>query len=239
MNKEQIIKVINNESLPDSCHNADYLETQNSWVIRSDHYAFKIRKPQQATGAELTDVESRKEICNKELALNKLLGGRFYEDVIPIQKIIGKNTDDTNHIEVVDYALQMKRLDDTRKLSERLKTGNINESLIKDIARMLLRFHHKTKIIKDTFNITRFQNEFEEIKRCTEFVEELLGNQYEKMIYDSIVISKAFLANYRNLIHERTISGFVRDGHGDLSSDKIYLSLISFSTPAGASPSWP
>ncbi|NJM14086.1 MAG: hypothetical protein HC896_00660 [Bacteroidales bacterium] len=44
MNKEEIIQIIVNEALPDTCYNADYVETPNSWIIRSDYYAFKIRK---------------------------------------------------------------------------------------------------------------------------------------------------------------------------------------------------
>lgn len=223
MNTKQIMKVINNRSLPDSFKNADYLETQNAWVIRADHHAFKIRKPQQASGDELKDAESRKEVCYKELLLNKLLAGKFYEDVIPVKNMSVNTTGRHDNDEVVDYALKMKRFDESKKLSEFLKTGNITGEMVKDISKMLVRFHQKAKIIKNSFNISRFQNVFEEIKRCGQFAGELLGSHYERIISESISASEAFLTRNSYQIHQRNISGFIRDGHGDLSAEKIFL----------------
>ena len=222
MNTKQIIQVIDNKALPDSCYNADFLETSNSWVLRSDHYAFKIRKPQLLTGTDLL-IGDRKKMCNKELKLNRMLSEKVYEDVIPVRKI-KSNSPGEYESNIVDYALKMKRLDDSQKLLYRLKDRNITDDQVRDIAHVIARFHQKTKSISIKYDpVTYLQKEFDEIKRCDLFVQELLGVHYKSVIYIALGISKKFLNDNRGLIKDRAASGFVHDGHGNLSADNIYL----------------
>jgi uncharacterized protein len=224
MNTQQIMQVINDKALPDSCLHADYLETPDSWVIRSDHYVFKIRKPEQSTGLDLSMVEDRREICKKELKLNKMLTKNVYMKVIPITQINKEIHGETDsNIEILDYALKMKRLDENIKLITGLRNNSVTEDQVKDIATAIAEFHKKTDIIKNTFNVTRFQNEFADICRCDLFVRDLLGEDEYSSIYESIKLSKKILNDHRYYIQERTITGFIRDGHGDLSAENIFL----------------
>ncbi len=198
MNTEEIIQVIENEALPDTCNNADYVETPNSWIIRSDNYAFKIRKPVQANGKDLSTTEQRKNVCLKELKLNKTLAGKTYEDVFPLKKVGSEKQEpgETRFI-VVDYALKMKRLPDNKNLFESLKQRDISKEEIKEIASTIAKFHKKADTVKNTFNITGFQKEFEEIKRCEDFMLDAFGETYIEAIYKSIEASKEFLNDNR------------------------------------------
>lgn len=224
MNTKQIIQIIENEALPDTCNNADYVETPNSWIIRSDNYAFKIRKPVQANGKDFLTAEQRKNICLHELKLNKPLAGKIYEDVIPLKRVRNENQEPGHaNLIVVDYALKMKRLSKEKNLFENLKNKTIAKEQIYDIAATIAKFHKKAGIVKNTFNITGFKKDFEEIKRCEDFVRDLFGEAYIETIYKSIQVSKKFLSDNRYVIQERTIEGFVRDGHGNLNATKIFL----------------
>lgn len=224
MNKEQIIQVIENESLPDTWTKADYVETPNSWIIRSDNHAFKIRKSIQANGQDLSNLELRKETCLKEVKFNKPLAGKVYEEVIPLKKInTKKSAPKEKELIVVDYAVMMKRLDEKQKLLRLIKKGEITNDQIREIASVIAKFHKKADIVKNTFNITRFQERYEEIKRCEDFASDLLGENQVSTIYKSIEFSKEFLSDYRLYIQERTIEGFIRDVHGNLKADTIYL----------------
>ncbi|NJM14087.1 MAG: hypothetical protein HC896_00665 [Bacteroidales bacterium] len=133
-----------------------------------------------------------------------------------------KEPGETNLI-VVDYALKMKRLPDNKNLFELLKHQDISKKEIKEIAVAIAKFHKKSAIVKNTFNITGFQKDFEEIKRCKDFMLDAFGETYIETIDKSIQVSKEFLNDNRNCIQERTIEGFVRDGHGNLSATKIFL----------------
>jgi len=224
MNKEQIMQVIHNKSLPDSCKNVGYLETANSWVILSDHFAFKIPKPYQATGEDLTDVEDRKVLCYKEFELNKMLTTKVYEGVVPIKKVgivpVGINE---SRDEVVDYALKMKRLDDSRKLTENIKRGEITFALIDKIVAAIADFHQKTKIVHRPVGPKKLQDGFNEIIRCSLFVQEFLGEQYKDTLRKSIIASGRFLNKHEFEIIGRYKLNMIREIHGNLSAEKIYL----------------
>jgi uncharacterized protein len=222
MNTKQIIQVIKNENLPDTFNNVDYVETPNSWIIRSDNHAFKIRKPVQANGKDLTTTEQRKNICLKELELNKPLAGKTYESVVSLKKVGAGNLMPW-HTNTEEHALKMKRLREEKNLFELLKNKKISREQLENIAAAIASFHQKADIVKNTINITGFQDEFEEITRCDEFVRELFGEKYLETIYNSIETSKEFLSDYRYFIQERTLKGFIRDGHGNLSASRIFL----------------
>lgn len=222
MNTKQVIQVLDNALLPDSFTRADYLETTNSWIIRSDHHAFKIRKPLQYSGKDLSDLEKRKEYCYQELNVNRLLATNIYEDVVPVRQIPRAVQKDEKNT-IMDYALQMKRLDESEKLLHFLRDKNLDKNTIYKIVDGIVSFHQQAEIIKDTFNITLFQQEFEEIKRCDLFVSDMFGEEYCEAISRSIRASKYFLSEYRFFIQNRTITGYIRDGHGNLSAETIFI----------------
>jgi uncharacterized protein len=226
MNTEQIKQVIENEALPDTCTNVDLLETLNSWLIRTDNNAFKIRKPTQSNGRMLLNIEERKMLCLKELDLNRKLAHAIYKDVIPVRKL-GKKSPSTKNIsdnvQVIDYALHMKKLDDNDKLLVRIKERNLTKIALKNLAKRIAEFHKQAEVIKNAFNIKSFQREYNEIERCDYFISELLGGKYLQLMYESMQSIQLFLGKNRYQIHERTIAGFIRDGHGELSAENIYM----------------
>jgi len=223
MNTEEIIHVIENKALPDTCNDVDYLETPNSWIILSDNHAFKIRKQVQENGKELPTFEQRKNICLKELKLNKPLAGKTYESVVAL-KSTGKEVAGANHANFKEeHALKMKRLEKEKSLFEILKKSNISSEEIREIATTIAEFHKNSNIVKNTFRITEFQEEYEEIKRCRDFVLVLFGETYLNIINKSIQVSKNMLNKNRYFIQQRTIEGYVRDGHGNLNANKIFL----------------
>ncbi len=224
MNTGQIVQLLSYEVFTGPHNDADCLETLNSWVIRSDQYAFKIRKPQQSTGVDLSGLENRKSVCYKELELNKLLARKIYEDVVPVRKTAGNSSalQDYN-AEPLDYALKMKRLDESKNILNLLKNKNINTSQINEIAAILSRFHKKCGIVRNVFNSVAFQREFEEIKRCEIFVNDLIDDEYVPLIEKSIEASRKFLARHQYYMLERDLSGYIRDGHGNLTAENIFL----------------
>ena len=229
MNTQQIQQIIHNEALPDSCKHADYLETDRSWIIRSDHLFFKIRKPVQCNGTDQSNIENRKNICRKELTLNEILGKKIYKDVIPIKKIYKRKQGiESNRIEVIDYALKMKRPDNTKNLLLHLKKGTVKKSQIKELALLIAAFHNKTNVVKNKFDIDLFRENMEETKRCRLFVKELLSHEYSTFISESIKTSNHILKQYYSFIYERAVRGYIRDGHGNLSADNIFLDDPSY-----------
>jgi uncharacterized protein len=70
MNIDQINKLVDDCLLPDTCENSSLIETHISWVILTDKYAFKIKRPVKLSFLDFSTPDKRKYYCNEEVALN-------------------------------------------------------------------------------------------------------------------------------------------------------------------------
>lgn len=120
------------------------------------------------------------------------------------------------------YSIVNKIPKQSDTLNTLLKEGKLGNRDIDKIASALAEYHKDLDIVRNAFDINGFQDDYEEIKRCSEFVDELLDPSYSALISKSIVISRKFLNSLRLVIQERVITGMMRDGHGDLNASSIF-----------------
>ena len=221
MNEKQIQQLKENCGLPDSCNNLDFKETHISWIILTDNYAFKIKKPVQFPFLDFTSLEKRKHYCREELELNKRLAPDMYLKVVPItQDMIESEKNDDS---VIDYAVQMKRMDNAKEMGVLLAKDEVKEDDIDKLAKRVADFHDKTRIIKNVFNTTEFQKNYAEILEEYDFVKKNLGEEWAEKMKSCSDKSNIFLNKRRNYMNDRIIRGFIRDCHGDLNAHNIFL----------------
>lgn len=227
MDKEQILKIKDECLLPDTCnqHSALY-ETHISWVVLTDQYAFKIKRPVKLSFVDFSTLEKRKYFCHQEVELNRRLAPEMYLDVYPVTRkmIQGKiDSDEEDQDEIIDYAVQMKRMDNDRQMDKMLKENQVNEDHISALALKIARFHKNTRIVKNAFNTSRFQKEYADIETELTEINQRLGTGWGEKV--SICKRKAydFLNNHRSYCNDRILNDFQRDCHGDLNASNILL----------------
>lgn len=223
MDKEQINKLKDDCLLPDTCENSSLIETHISWVILTDNYAFKIKRPVKLSFLDFSTPDKRKYYCNEEVALNRRLAPEMYIGVFPIKQDLlqGKMPDKEN--EIVDYAVQMKRMDNDREMDKLLTKNKVSESQLEKLARKIAGFHNEAKIMKDPFDTLGFQQEYADILTVSDVIVNELGKDWNTKVEQCIARSKNYLNNIRSYNNERIISGFQRDCHGDLNASNIFL----------------
>ncbi len=86
MNREQIDKMKDDCLFPDTCNNCAISETHISWIVLTDQFAFKIKRPEQLTFLDFSTLEKRQFFCNREVELNRRLAPEMYIGVVPINK---------------------------------------------------------------------------------------------------------------------------------------------------------
>jgi len=220
MNNEQVQILANNCSLPDTCQNVTRIETHISWIVLTDQYAFKIKRPVKYSFLDFSTLEKRKYFCNQEIVLNKRLAPNMYLRVVPISReMLG----DKHSEEIVDYAVQMKRMDNDREMGNLLAKNKVAEHDIDKLVDKIARFHQKAEIVKNAFNTVGFQSNYEEIKDDIDYIQAKIGDEWVSKIEESIEESNVYLNEHRNYINERIIRGYRKNCHGDLSSHNIFL----------------
>ncbi len=203
---------------------ADYQleETHISWVLLGPHRAYKIKKPVRFDFLDFSTLAQRKYYCERELQLNRRLTEGVYQAVVPVRRSGGMV-----HLggvgEVVDYAVQMKRLDSAQRMDLRLEAGGVGARDMQQLARQLAAFHRSATPIRCPIPAARHAADFAAIGSVRPTLERLHGPEAGAALEGSTGRAAQFLEAQAGRLEERHAAGFVVDGHGDLHGRNIFL----------------
>jgi uncharacterized protein len=222
MNRAEIDRLIHEGKWPCSCTMPKLIETHISWVLMCDEFVFKIKKPMQYPFLDFSTSEKRKYFCEREVELNQRLTTDMYLDVVPVHEEFGKLFVGESTGAVIDYAVQMKRMDTEREMDILLKHGKVTKQDILSLTERIAEFHLQARIIEHK-DPTDIHEKFNDLVSVRAYLREQLGQAVVEIIDDAIRASDTFFSNHRQLLIDRVQAGFVRDCHGDLHSRNIFL----------------
>lgn len=221
MTDKEVKKLLKKHDIPGQCSKPELVETHISWVILCDDFAYKIKKPVKYSFLDFTTLEKRKYFCKQELALNLRLTD-IYKDVLPVNQN-GKRFNIGGEGEVVDYAVQMKRIDSGLEMDCLLVSGEVSVEQIQQLAGLLAAFHLKAARIDKPFDGKKFQKRFNDISIVAPFLQEEGYKDAESVIRSAIDHSDVFQEKYSSHFQKRIEDGWLRDVHGDLHAANIFL----------------
>ncbi len=222
MDKNQIKSIIGNCSFPGKCENSELVETHISWIILAEDFAYKIKRPVKFSFLDFSTLEKRKHFCEEELKLNRRMEPEMYLDVLPVTSDL-KITGGGQSAEIIDYALKMKRMDNSKAMDKLLAENKVTSAHIDKLAKKVAGFHKNARVIKNAFGTLEFHEEFADISNQYDFISEKLGDESKQKVSMCIDNSFTYLNKIRSFSNERIITDFQRDCHGDLNASNIFL----------------
>lgn len=195
---------------------ARVVQTHTSWVLILSDVVYKIKKPVNFGFLDYSTLEKRKEMCYKEVELNRRLCQWIYLGVVPISEENGEwiVEEDT---EVVEYAVKMRKIPEGRVLFNRLGKST-KEDLIK-VARRVADFHQKAKRVDEFGKIEIMKFNTDENFSQTE---KYIGITINEGDYEFIKNrTNRFYEVYKDLFEKRINEGKIRDGHGDIRTEHV------------------
>lgn len=209
-------------SFPGKCENPELVETHISWIVLAEDFVFKIKRPVKLSFLDFSTRDKRKQFCEEELKLNSRLEPEMYLDVLPVTQDlqIAENGEEAG---IIDYALKMKRMDNSKEMNKLLAENKVTEAQIEKLAEKIARFHKNARVIKNAFRTLQFQEEFADIANQYDFISKKIGDDTKQKVSMCIENSFNYLNKIRSFSNERIISGFQRDCHGDLNATNIFL----------------
>ncbi len=223
MDIKQIHALINNRSLPGNYCKSSLTETHISWIILTDDFAYKIKRPARFSFVDFSSLDKRKHFCKKELQLNSRLAPEMYIDVLPVTKNMVEAETENVEEEIIDFAVQMKRMDNSREMDKMLGRNEVTAGEIDRLAIKIADFHNRVDIIDKPFDVDDIQETYSDIETVTPYLKEKAGKEMLSKVTDCIDGSNRFLKENAALINERVMRGYRRDCHGDLNSYNIFL----------------
>ncbi|NNK80129.1 MAG: hypothetical protein HKO93_01415 [Flavobacteriales bacterium] len=199
------------------------VSTHISWVLLCEKKAYKIKKPFKLSFLDFSSLSKREFFCQEELKLNQRLTEGVYLNVLEIRKLDGRIYLGGSSGELIDYALEMKRLDNSREMTTLLKNGLINKADIDSIAERLVRFHQSTEIVKGASSSQVLLEDFCDISQTKDAIVDIISDLAWQRLDGSLGEISEYLDLNSDLISERDDKGFIRDCHGDLHSGNIFL----------------
>lgn len=223
MTKEEINQLYNSLSTKATSQGSELIETHISWVILSDEFAYKIKKPLNLHFLDFSSLAARKQSCEVEFELNRRLAKEMYLGVLPVRKN-GKSWQiGEGQGEIVDYAVWMKRMDLETEMPKLLANNKVKPSHIRQLARQVAHFHQEAKVVKPGWDKEELKKEFNDLISTIDIVIEELGEKYGDLLNEALIISDVFLDKYWPRIQERIEAGYIRNVHGDLHAGNIFL----------------
>jgi hypothetical protein len=224
---------------PDSAGRAapiELVQTHISSVFLTAGHVFKFKRPVRLGFADFSALADRERFCHAEVTLNRRLAEGVYLDVLPLceapreEPRAAEGADGAGYAlggggPVVDWCVVMRRLPAERMLDQRLRGGTLDEAELEALARVLVDFHGRPEAADAA--LARFgelpvlrENWDENFRQSEPFV----GQVLERADFDALREAvEGWLTRNEALLHARAQGGYVRDGHGDLRCEHVYL----------------
>lgn len=224
MTAEQIRSIVRTGALPGPSASVELVETHISWVLLTPTYAFKIKKPVTLGFLDFGTLDKRLFYCTEELRLNRRLAPEMYLGILPVVEIYGLPEIRTNGEPVIDYAVQMLRMDNQRQMDRLLQQNKVTGAHMAQLAQVLAAFHRKNILsAAPGYHPASHWADFAELYRYREEIEQYIGPAGCSKMQRWRSQLPEFLERHSTRLVKRLEDGFWVDGHGDLHTRNIFL----------------
>jgi hypothetical protein len=199
------------------------IQTHISWVFLTGKFAYKVKKPVDFGFLDFTTLEKRKHYCEEEVRLNSRFSPEMYLGVLPIVRSDG-GFRVNGRGEAMEYAVKTLEMPQDALLSNRLRDGRVTGDMIADIAKVVADFHRRAEtggeINEGGSTRTIAFNWKENFEQTRDFVGTTLPRGQYEFISERV---NAFISGNSSLFEARVKGGRIRDCHGDLHSQSIFI----------------
>lgn len=199
-------------------------ETHISAVHLLEADVYKVKKPVNFGFLDFSTREQRRAACEAEVRLNRRLSPDVYLGVVPITR----DSKGQHHIggegEVVEHAVHMRRLPDEERADLLLARGALGPPEVDRIAEAIVRFHASCRSDETTAEHGKAEaiavNVEENFAQTRDVLTHYMSDAEAAEIEE---YQRGALVELSHIFAERIERGAVRDGHGDLRLEHVYL----------------
>jgi aminoglycoside phosphotransferase family enzyme len=201
----------------------ELVETHVSWVFLAGDRVVKVKKPVSYGFIDHTALDFRRRSCEDEVRLNHRLTDGVYLGVAPIvcgtagYRVGGEGTP-------VEWATLMRRLPAEGMLDALLAAGETPPHLGDRLADRLVPFHRDGAAPcdgpADEVAAAASAVVTENLAELEPFAGGPLGRVQLGLVTEAL---RGFIAERGDLLHDRAVAGWIREGHGDLRAEHVCL----------------
>ncbi len=221
---ELVRSLLQPDAYPHPVRGLHLRETHVSYLFFTGDTVYKVKKPVDLGFLDFTTLERRRHFCRREVELNRRISPEVYLGVVPITRRGG-----CFHVQgrgrPVEYAVAMKQLPEERALRALLGQGRVSRARIESIAEVVADFHRRAPTSPRITRLGDLATVSGNVEENFEQTRKYVGLCITGDCFDDLeAYSRAFLRVHAGEFRRREAAGRVRDGHGDLHADNVFLS---------------
>lgn len=194
---------------------ARVVETHSSVLFFVGDRVHKLKKPVDLGFLDFSTREARHDACHLEVALNRRLAPDAY---LGVEDLIGVDG------EPIDHLVAMRRMPDDRRLSRCVERGDDVSDALRQIAHLVAALHDATgpdarhdQLATLSAVRARWVAGFDALREVSAPAPYAERNErIEHLVH-------RYLDGRSELLGNRIRRGWIRDGHGDLQAEDIFL----------------
>lgn len=217
---DTIAFLMRRDSYPGAVGEIERIDTHGAIVFLAGERAYKLKRAVKLPYLDFSTVEKRRQVCERELRLNRRTAPALYLDLLPIRR----GADGALHFggegEVADWVVVMKRFPQDALFDRLCASSRLDSSMMGPLADTICHFHAGAEPVKDALWLPA-------IWRIIETLDEtLLGAPAASLALSApsyLAALRGELERREPLLLRRQEAGYVRRCHGDLHLKNIVL----------------
>ena len=194
------------------------IETHFAWVFLSGDRAYKLRKPVRRDPMDYGSLDARRRDSEAEVRLNRRLAPQTYLGILALTRDAAGELALGGEGEVVDWLVEMRRLDRSQMLDERLRRGSVAPGELRRVADWLAAFYaREAPAVHDGATLAaRLRAQLAANRRVLDTLDAAAAARLHGA-------QAAFVEARRDWLQARAAGGCVIEAHGDLRPEHISL----------------
>lgn len=194
------------------------IETHFAWVFLASDRAWKLRKPVRRDPMDYSTLDARRRDSEAEVRLNRRLAPDAYLGVRPLTLGPGGQFAIGGPGVVVDWLVEMRRLDRRRMLDAMLASGGVTEDGLRPVVELLGDFyaHEPSAVVDGAALDARLRAQVAANHRVIATIDGAGADALRSA-------QLAFLDARRGWLDARVAGGCIVEAHGDLRPEHILL----------------
>lgn len=197
---------------------AKRIDTHGAVVFLIGEQAFKIKRQVKYDYMDLSTLDKRHALLEREFELNHPTAPSIYREVIPLVRSASGDLSLGGPGEITEWVLSMNRFPEEAELTNIAKKAVINDSLADSLGRSVARYHDAAPIRQLDASVL-IKEILEELDRVLTTMGSVFGDDAKAFVRRCLQTWNADLEHLAN----RSARGFVRRCHGDLHLRNIVM----------------
>jgi hypothetical protein len=225
MNHPRLVESMSKpEFYPHKPDSVELIQTHISFIFIAGDFVYKVKKAVDFGFLDFTTLGKRKYYCDEEVRLNKRFAPEVYLDVVGIIEDKEGNMQLRNGDNIVEYAVEMKKISEDRMLYRLLEAGKLTDDAIMRVGKYLA---HVYRNIPSDDSSRAFgsldvisTNVIENFDQTRKYI----GGPVSREAFDTIESwSISFMEKNSVLFDRRIQQDHIKDCHGDLHLQHVCI----------------